>query len=306
MEILESYKDLTYLFNRNSLHKRQEIIKLLQTNPSDADGTGWVYGFYSPNDKQLNNDFWIKLGRTNRNPFVRVEQEWGGKLIFCLRSSYDHRLERLIHLFFDFAREERYKDKYKDTCDNAKQLQKVELYTDQKAELYQNKTIPISLREIMNEPPIQEKKMCWLAKIFCSCFIKKKSEILNMQSIVDQPLSPAPQQKNRIKEIEWFHFKEEINVPSLVSQIWQLVENTFKSELLTNPKKTFNPIVMPKININTATEKELMILPSVGKSLASKIVAYRSLKQFDNIEEIKEVNIKLENKYDKLKHRITV
>ena len=38
MEILESYKDLTYLFNRNSLHKKQEIIKLLQTNPSDADG----------------------------------------------------------------------------------------------------------------------------------------------------------------------------------------------------------------------------------------------------------------------------
>lgn len=294
MEILESYKDLTYLFNRNSLHKKQEIIKLLQTNPSDADGTGWVYGFYSPNDKQLNNDFWIKLGRTNRNPFVRVEQEWGGKLIFCLRSSYDHRLERLIHLFFDFAREERYKDRYKD------------IYQSQTTPLYQTETRPISLREIMNEPPVQEKKSCWLTRFFCSCFFKKKIENLNMQSPIVQPSSPTPQQKNRIKEIEWFHFKEEINIPSLVSQIWQLVENTFKSELLTNPKKTFNPIVMPKININTATEKELMILPSVGKSLASKIIAYRSLKQFDNIEEIKEVNIKLENKYDKLKHRITV
>jgi hypothetical protein len=291
MEILESYKDLTYLFNRNSLHKRQEIIKLLQTNPSDADGTGWVYGFYSPNDKQLNNDFWIKLGRTNRNPFVRVEQEWGGKLIFCLRSSYDHRLERLIHLFFDFAREERYKDKY----DNVKQ--------SQETQIYQTKLIP--LREIMNEPQVKEKKSCWLVRFFCQCFIKKKTDNLHMQSVVIQPSLPAPQQK-KIKEIEWFHFKEEINVPSLVSQIWQLVENSFKSELLTNPKKTFNPIVMPKININTATEKELMILPSVGKTLASKIVAYRSLKQFDNIEEIKEVNIKLENKYDKLKHRITV
>jgi len=294
MEILEQYKDLIYLFNRNSLQRRQEIIKLLQTNPSDADGVGWVYGFYSPKDKQLTNDFWIKLGRTNRNPFVRVEQEWGGKLIFCFRTSYDHRLERLIHLFFYFAREERYKEKHSEYI---------------VSQSYQTKPIVLQNVLINNEKPPTKTKSCWLIRLFCSCFTKKNPEPVQLQTLAEtlvvEPVQiPSPKHRNR--EIEWFHFKEEINVPSLVSQIWQLVENTFKSELLINPNKIFNPINLPKININTATEKELMLLPSVGKTLASKIISYRNMKQFDSIEEIKEVNIKLENKYDKLKDRISV
>lgn len=62
-----------------------------------------------------------------------------------------------------------------------------------------------------------------------------------------------------------------------------------------------------KININTATEEELDTLPGIGPSTAAKILDYRKEKgKFKTIEEIKEVSGIGENKYEKIKDRITV
>lgn len=62
-----------------------------------------------------------------------------------------------------------------------------------------------------------------------------------------------------------------------------------------------------KININTATEEELDTLPGIGPSTATKILDYRKEKgKFKTIEEIKEVSGIGENKYEKIKDRITV
>lgn len=62
-----------------------------------------------------------------------------------------------------------------------------------------------------------------------------------------------------------------------------------------------------KININTATEQELDTLPGIGPSTATKILDYRKEKgKFKTIEEIKEVSGIGENKYEKIKDRITV
>lgn len=62
-----------------------------------------------------------------------------------------------------------------------------------------------------------------------------------------------------------------------------------------------------KININTATEEELDTLPGIGPSTAAKILDYRKEKgKFKTIEEIKEVSGIGENKYEKIKDKITV
>lgn len=106
MNKLDKYNDLLVLYNRNSHDIQKLILKNLTEPIFDTDELGWLYGFYSPKDKQFSNNFWIKLGRTERNPLITVE-ELRGKLIFCMKTNFNHRLERLVHLFFDFAKESR-------------------------------------------------------------------------------------------------------------------------------------------------------------------------------------------------------
>jgi len=109
MDYIKANTILNEYFNRNTDKIKKEILKLMTEPPSRADKSGWVYGFCSPKDKnmQFKDDFWIKIGRTERNdPYLRVD-EWGGELLFCFKSSFNHRLERLLHLFFSYAREQR-------------------------------------------------------------------------------------------------------------------------------------------------------------------------------------------------------
>ena len=75
---------LREIFEKNNKDIQKKIIETIEKDPSQADDIGWLYGFFSPKDKtsQNQNNFWIKLGRTERNPFNRVG-EWGGELIFC-------------------------------------------------------------------------------------------------------------------------------------------------------------------------------------------------------------------------------
>lgn len=99
--------ELLPLFNRNDFETKQKILKTLISSPSDSDGQGFVYGFDWLHDKNLRTNFYIKLGRTERpDPRKRIA-EWQGNTIFCLKSSYNRRLERLIHLFFRYANEQR-------------------------------------------------------------------------------------------------------------------------------------------------------------------------------------------------------
>lgn len=106
MEKIDKNPELLKLYNMNDEHTKKQIILTLNKRPSFSDGVGWIYGFHRQNDEQNINNFWIKIGRTERNPFTRVE-EWNGEMLLCIKTSYHHKLERLIHLFFDFAREPR-------------------------------------------------------------------------------------------------------------------------------------------------------------------------------------------------------
>ena len=62
-----------------------------------------------------------------------------------------------------------------------------------------------------------------------------------------------------------------------------------------------------KVNINTATEEQLMSLNGIGEGKAKSIIAYREEKgKFNSIEEIMNVEGIKEGTYNKIKDSITV
>lgn len=253
MNIITKYPELLKIYDKNTPVIKTRILKILNEPISNSDCIGWIYGFYSAKDYQYRNNFWIKLGRTERNPFSRIN-EWKGIPIFCIKTSYNHRAESLVHLFFNFSRENRTKT---------------------------NRTNNFSFFT------------SFLKRLFC-CFGKRQNEPL---------------------EIEWFHFKEYLNVQSLVCQICEMVEDKFDGRLLKKPSYMTSNILSNilsksdkhnKININHADIEELLKIPLINKSLAKKIVKHRKMLQFTCIEEIKLVDHKFNDNYDQLKDMICI
>jgi hypothetical protein len=99
----------------NILNKNKQIIqqkfyaKLFETHHEER---GFVYGFSKISDNNSVNNYWLKLGRTIRDPNKRV-REWNGVMEFYKKTKYNKTCERLIHLLFDYAREHRVSDKGK-------------------------------------------------------------------------------------------------------------------------------------------------------------------------------------------------
>ena len=48
-------------------------------------------------------------------------------------------------------------------------------------------------------------------------------------------------------------------------------------------------LALAQVNINTATKKELMMLPGIGESKAEAIIEYRKANKFKTIEDLKNV-----------------
>ena len=61
-----------------------------------------------------------------------------------------------------------------------------------------------------------------------------------------------------------------------------------------------------KVNINQASQDELMTLPGVGAVIAQRIIEYRSANRFESIEDIKNVKGIGDATYEKLKDLIAV
>ena len=65
--------------------------------------------------------------------------------------------------------------------------------------------------------------------------------------------------------------------------------------------------VLEKININTAAEEELLLLPSIGEGRAADIMQYREENgPFGRIEDIMQVSGIGQKTFDEIKERITV
>ena len=65
-------------------------------------------------------------------------------------------------------------------------------------------------------------------------------------------------------------------------------------------------LALAQVNINTATKKELMMLPGIGESKAEAIIEYRKANKFKTIEDLKNVKGIGEKRFEKIKSDLTV
>lgn len=80
---------------------------------------------------------------------------------------------------------------------------------------------------------------------------------------------------------------------------------TSKSSGSSSSSKTSSDDDNKLISLNTATKEELMTLSGIGESKADAIIEYRSKKNFETIEEIKEVSGIGDALFEKIKDSIT-
>lgn len=93
-----------------------------------------------------------------------------------------------------------------------------------------------------------------------------------------------------------------------------LKENRNTEKKVLEPAKSSNvpenislKITDKKINLNTATLRELDSLPGIGEELGKRILAYRESKgNFSSIEELKKINGIGQKTFEKLKNLVTV
>lgn len=83
-------------------------------------------------------------------------------------------------------------------------------------------------------------------------------------------------------------------------------ENSLQNDACINQSNEQTNVDNNLININTATQEELMTLPGIGESKAKDIITYRSENTFTSIEDIKNVPGIGESLFAKIKENITV
>ena len=96
---------------------------------------------------------------------------------------------------------------------------------------------------------------------------------------------------------------QKIYIPNQNEEEYQITTNMEGIQSANNTTSNETDV----ININTATQTELELLPGIGPSTATKIIDYREENgKFENIEEIKNVPGIGETKYENIKNKITV
>lgn len=110
MDYLSPYPELVKLFELNDKKIQTTILEKIISQPTESDSVGFVYGFTKSCDKNTRYNFYLKLGRTVRDPNKRIE-EWVGEQVFSIKSIYNKKFERLVHLFFKFANVKRDNEK---------------------------------------------------------------------------------------------------------------------------------------------------------------------------------------------------
>lgn len=162
-------------------------------------------------------------------------------------------------------------------------------------DIYLRTNFKIKLGRTQRPDPYQRIKEQRGLMIFCtSCDCNRKFE-----NIIHLFFKYA--NFRRGNQIEWFHFREKINVGKIIADIKDLVENAMdrlgisRTNLSLNVSYETEQVQMSpshglsqniKYNINNASQFELMQLPGIGKNLSDKIIKYRRCYSFNDIEDI--------------------
>jgi hypothetical protein len=89
------------ILDNNTLKIQRQFYEKINTLPSATDHKGFVYGASHRDDKNTLCNYWIKLGRTKRNPLERMK-ELKCNLNFSQATKYNKKCERCIHLLFNY------------------------------------------------------------------------------------------------------------------------------------------------------------------------------------------------------------
>ena len=98
-----------------------------------------------------------------------------------------------------------------------------------------------------------------------------------------------------------------LNLAQAVKDGMHIQVPTAKQTLQNSSNSDGSKSIGGKVNINTADKKELDSLPGIGPAIAQRIIEYRQANgPFKELEHIKNVSGISENKYSKLKEKITI
>jgi hypothetical protein len=114
MNTLDQY--IISILKNNTLKIQRQFYEKINSKPSDIDHKGYVYCASNETSKIGDNYHLVKLGRTERDPSVRVK-ELKAKLEFFQHTKYNKKCERCIHLLFNYLSEIQYGH------DNAKHIE---------------------------------------------------------------------------------------------------------------------------------------------------------------------------------------
>lgn len=155
--------------------------------------------------------------------------------------------------------------------------------------------------EIVEEPEEKEKIKVHIAGSVVSEGIVELEEGARVADAIDQAGgTTADANMNQVNLAYKVQDGQKIYIPNINEEEYEITEDM---EGIQNIYETNSDI----ININTATQTELELLPGIGPSTASKIIKYREENgEFKVIDDIKNVSGIGDAKFESIKDQITV
>lgn len=155
--------------------------------------------------------------------------------------------------------------------------------------------------EIVEEPEEKEKIKVHIAGSVVSEGIVELEEGARVADAIDQAGgTTADANMDQVNLAYKVQDGQKIYIPNINEEEYEITEDM---EGIQNIYET-NPDI---ININTATQTELELLPGIGPSTASKIIKYREENgEFKVIDDIKNVSGIGDAKFESIKDQITV